>query len=224
MPVILHHTYKNLFQIKKKTIIDFLYLTLPYFQWTLVGAVPCYLSQFTYQYTHKDRKLDSSTALLFILGRLAPGQIRISVHNNLTPNPHPYNRLHSPSVNLASVATDIQKQHRFTIPSANMAPHKRPRCETEDPEDVGESTNGSVEAKKPKTANDEVGSSKRQRPPRTLPEEQELNKLDQKEYLKIIKKFDSENTFIELIARREFWVKFCRQSLTLFILSSHWLS
>ncbi|KFY50264.1 hypothetical protein V496_09459 [Pseudogymnoascus sp. VKM F-4515 (FW-2607)] len=89
-----------------------------------------------------------------------------------------------------------------------MAPYKRARCETEDPEDAGESTNGL--AKKPKPASDEAGSSKKQRLPRTLAEEQELNKLDQNEYVKITKKVSNpETTFDEeLLARREFWLKF----------------
>lgn len=96
-----------------------------------------------------------------------------------------------------------------------MAPYKRVRCETEDPEDVGESTDGSVKAKKSKTVNDEIDSSKAQRPPRNLAEEQELNRLDQKEYLKIIKMLSNPATTfdVELLARKVFWGGFCMRYL-----------
>ena len=101
-----------------------------------------------------------------------------------------------------------------------MAGDKRARCETEDPEDVGPS-NGSVEAKKPKTKNGKPGSSKRKRPPRNLVEEQELNKLDQKEYAKITENLSRPGTTLDLalLARRVFWKKFCKNHLSVSILN-----
>lgn len=91
-----------------------------------------------------------------------------------------------------------------------MAGDKRARCETETPEDVAGTTNDSVKAKKPKSTNNEAGSSKKQRPPKNSAEEQELNKIDQQEYVKIIKKLSHPGSLnAELLARRVFWNKFC---------------
>lgn len=102
-----------------------------------------------------------------------------------------------------------------------MAGYKRPRCETETPEDIADTTNGSMRAKKPKCANDEAGSSRRPRPPKTPAEAQELNRLDQKEYDEIIKRSSSilgiENH--EFLARKEFWEKFCTYNLQSYISS-----
>ncbi|OBT86108.1 hypothetical protein VE02_05433 [Pseudogymnoascus sp. 03VT05] len=91
-----------------------------------------------------------------------------------------------------------------------MAGYKRPRCKTETAADVADTTNGSMRAKKPKSASDEAGSLRRPRPPKKPAEEQELNRLDQKEYDEIIKRLSYipgiENH--EFLARKEFWEKF----------------
>ncbi|OBT46913.1 hypothetical protein VE00_01970 [Pseudogymnoascus sp. WSF 3629] len=91
-----------------------------------------------------------------------------------------------------------------------MTGYERPRCETEAPEDVADTTNDSVKAKKPKSANDAAGSSRKPRLPKNLAEEQELNRLDQKEYDEIIERLSYipgiENH--EFLARKEFWEKF----------------
>ncbi|KFY84331.1 hypothetical protein V500_09408 [Pseudogymnoascus sp. VKM F-4518 (FW-2643)] len=93
-----------------------------------------------------------------------------------------------------------------------MAGYKRSRCETEGPEDVGPS-HGSVEAKKPKTENGETKSPKRKRPPRTVAEEQKLNRLDQKEYDKIVSSLAIRDVVNrEFHARRKFWEKFYARS------------
>lgn len=72
-----------------------------------------------------------------------------------------------------------------------------------------------MEAKKLKTANDEAGSSKRLRPPRNVMEEQELNRLDQKEYDEIFKNLKRPPGVLnlEFEARKKFWEKFCMQYL-----------
>lgn len=101
-----------------------------------------------------------------------------------------------------------------------MTGDKRARCETEDPADMGPS-NGSVQAKKPKTKNGKPGSSKTKRPPRNLAEEQELNKLDQKEYVKITENLSRPGTTLDLalLARRVFWKKFYKNHLSVSILN-----
>jgi hypothetical protein len=102
-----------------------------------------------------------------------------------------------------------------------MTGYKRSRCETETPEDVADTTNDSVKAKKPKSANDAAGSSRKPRLPKNLAEEQELNRLDQKEYYEIIERLSYipgiENH--EFLARKEFWEKFCTYHLQSYISS-----
>jgi hypothetical protein len=94
-----------------------------------------------------------------------------------------------------------------------MASSKRARCETESPIDAQLSTNGSGDPKKPKTANGRAGSSRKPRPPRNRAEEQELNRLDQKEYKGIMDrmvKSTSAPWSKEFAARSYFWDKFCK--------------
>lgn len=92
---------------------------------------------------------------------------------------------------------------------------RRARCETETPEDVEQQNNGSGNAKKPKIDNDKTPSARRQRPPRNAAEEQQLNKLDQEEFVKITKKLSHpENAAtldLEKIVRSVVWEKFCMQ-------------
>lgn len=98
-----------------------------------------------------------------------------------------------------------------------MAGDKRARCETEDLEDLADAgpSNGSIEAKKLKTATGETDSLKRQRPPRDRTEEQLLNRLDQEEYEEVMKLLPNrfELAYREHYAREKFWDKFCKHCL-----------